>query len=148
VLMESDKVLACPLSGCFSRRIVLYKYNILDAPYLCLFQSDEGEVNQSKEIGNDNPGQDDEPFAFGCCSSNASGSALQGDEAEAYQCVGNAPDQQTLGEPSMHASCNIEVCILCYSSKKKKKVCRLCWFHFKEWQFISIGPVKTIMVPP
>lgn len=99
MLLESDKVPAFPLSGCFSRRIMLYKYNILVAHYLCLFQSDEGEVNQSKETGNDNP--------------------LQGDEAEASQCIENAPDGQTLGEPSMHASCYIEVCIL-------------CWFHSKE----------------
>jgi hypothetical protein len=83
---------------------VLYKYNILDAPCRCLFQSDEGEVNQSKETGNDYPLQDDDPFALRCCTSNASGSAFQGDEAEASQCIENAPDGQTLGEPSMHAS--------------------------------------------
>lgn len=120
MLLGSDKVPACPLSVCFSRRIVLYKHNILDAPYRCLFQSDEGEVSQSKKTGHDNPRQDDEPFAFRCCASNASGSAFQGDEAEASQCIGNAPDEQTLGEPSIHARCYIEVCIL-------------CWFHFKEW---------------
>lgn len=90
-----------PVAGWYySGRDGLY-YKFENGNYVLLGSDksdDEGEVNQSKETGNDNPHQDDEPFAFRCCTSNASGSAFQGDEAEASQCIGNAPDEQTLGD--------------------------------------------------
>lgn len=95
VLLESDKVPPCSLSGCFLRRVVIC--NILYERVDWLFQSDEDEVNQSSETCNENPRQVEEPSALRCSSSDANGSAFQGDESEAYQYIGTANDEHKLG---------------------------------------------------
>ncbi|XP_059443074.1 uncharacterized protein LOC132175221 [Corylus avellana] len=68
-----------PVAGWYysSRDGLYYKFEKGNYVLLESDKSDEGEVNQSKETGNDNP--------------------LQDDEAEASQCMENAPDGQTLG---------------------------------------------------
>lgn len=88
--------------------------------FFCSFQSGEGEINQNKDTGDDNPSQD-EPFA------------LQGDECEVYQCIETTPDEYRLGEPRMHDNCFKEVCILCCSISKNENVIYRCLNCFVFW---------------
>ncbi|XP_030937928.1 uncharacterized protein LOC115963168 isoform X4 [Quercus lobata] len=57
-------------------------------------KSGEGEIDQNKETGYDNPSQD-ETFR---CGSNENCHAFQGDECEVYQCIETTPDENRLGD--------------------------------------------------
>lgn len=76
-----------PVAGWYysSRDCLYYKFENGNYVLMESDKSGEGEINQNKDTGDDNPSQD-EPFA------------LQGDECEVYQCIETTPDEYRLGD--------------------------------------------------
>ena len=62
--------------------------------FVVFSQSGEGEIDQNKQTGYDNPIQD-ETFR---CGSNENCYTFQGDECEVFQCIETTTDENRLGE--------------------------------------------------
>ncbi|KAF3968611.1 hypothetical protein CMV_007521 [Castanea mollissima] len=79
---------------CFEEKQRILLCNVLDVTFVIFSQSGEGEIDQNKETGYDNPNQD-ETFR---CGSNENCHAFQGDECEVFQCIKTTTDENKLGD--------------------------------------------------